>query len=157
VRIRDWSDRAAAGQTVINKSAGRWQEAAGFGTEQLGGILAWPACGQQLGGQPGIDEEELAPLVHELAANREHRLVWPIVGGWPDKLASPLKPVPVTAGQVADIPHPGRQAARVTVVAGVKALGPDPLGGEQGIKFHRRARADPGGAVHAGIAEKAER
>jgi len=81
---------------------------------------------------------------------------WLIVICWPDKLASPFKPLPVTAGQSVDIPGSGSQAASITVVAGVEALGPDPLGGEQRIEFHRRTRADPGRAVKAGIAQIAE-
>jgi hypothetical protein len=74
MRIRDRTDRAA-GQTAVNKSTGRWQETAGLGAEQLGGILAWPASRQQLSGQTRIDKQEFAPLVHQRTPDREHLLV----------------------------------------------------------------------------------
>jgi len=80
-----------------------------------------------------------------------------MTGCWPYELASPLEPVPVTVAKAVDIPRLGSQAASVAVVAGMEALGLDPLAGEQGIEFGRRAWADPGRAFHAGITQIAER
>jgi hypothetical protein len=80
-----------------------------------------------------------------------------MTGCWLYELTSPLEPLAVTAGKVVDIPRSGSQAASVAVVAGVEALGFDPLGGEQDIEFGRRAWANPSWACHAGITQIAER
>ncbi len=66
---------AQASQAARDEAVGPRLEPARLAREPLGGGVPRPVRGQQLGGQPGVGEEELAPLVHEVEADGERRLV----------------------------------------------------------------------------------
>src|SRR6185437_3811293 len=116
----------------------------------------WPARWQQFGWQSWVDEQELAPLVHEFAADGEVHVVCPVLPTSQDYLVSPGDPSLVCVCEPVEVPGPGGESALVTVVARVEPLGSHLLSRNDLVKLDRRPRADPGAPVQVRVAEVAE-
>ncbi len=130
------------GQTAVDEArCGRLQPPA-RGVEEVGGLGSGPGHRQQLARQAGVEEQELAPFVHEMRSRGERDLVAGV-----DRVAHDLlgvgQPPPVRSGKPFDVPRPPDQAQRVAAVAGQEALGADALGLEQQVDFLRPPWADP--------------
>src|SRR5689334_6317600 len=84
--------------------------------EQVRGGTTGPGAGEQLLGQAGVGEEELAPLVHEVEARGEGRLVGVAVGRGVqrDQVVGLRQPAVVRRPQRVEVP--GRRGGRVDVV-----------------------------------------
>ena len=80
----------------------------GLAGEQLGSRLAGPVAREQLGRQPGVVEQELAPLVHEPEPGRERRLV--LVGRSSGSRADERSP-PASGHAAYDVARPDRSQA----------------------------------------------
>src|SRR3954451_6861240 len=66
-------------QAPGDEPVGAGLEAVRLGGEQLGRVVPGPVVGQQRLGQPRVGEQELAPLVDQVEAGGEGRLVLVVV------------------------------------------------------------------------------
>src|SRR3954466_10569857 len=67
-------------QAACDEAVGARLEPGRLAGEQRGGVATGPVRGQQRVRQAGVGEEELPPLVDQVEAGRERRLVLVLVG-----------------------------------------------------------------------------
>src|SRR5262249_7704148 len=95
--------RIALKATVYEPGRAR-QEPGRFGLDSLGRLVPGPVRGEQLRWQAGVGEEELAPFVHQPAAQGEDGLVGRAGPGRRDEIAGQAQPALVGAGEPVQVP-----------------------------------------------------
>ena len=116
-----------------------------------------PVGGEQLGGQAGVGEEELAPLVHELEARGEGRLVGVVVRGEVGRRSRPPHCIQSAYAVASALEVPrlhGRVGRREVMGDGGGRAGSRRGPGSR--RARRRERADPDQVGHLGVAEERE-
>ena len=139
---------------MIDEARTRRQKPGGLGVEEGGGFMTWPVAGQQDPREAGVGEQEFAPLVHQVAANREGILVRRPSGERADEDTGISEPPLIRTADGIEIPRPSDQVGIVGFVSGGEPFGVYALGVEEGIQLGGGPRRHPGAVPDGRVPEK---
>ena len=118
---------------MIDEAGTRREEPVGLRVEECRSGITWPSLGQEGPRETRVGEEELSPLVDELAADRERVLVRRPRRQRADEGPRIGEPSLIRTANCVEVPRPPNQFGVVGFVVGSEPLGVNAFCIQQGV------------------------
>ena len=139
---------------MVDEARARRQQPRRLGVEEGGGDVAGPEPREQCPGKPGVGEQEFAPLVDQLATDREGGLVRGMFRKRVDEDLRSREPLQVGTTHGVEVPRPSDQVGIVGFMSSGEPLGVHALGCEQGVQLGGGPSRHPGTVADRRVSEK---